>query len=339
MKNIKKIVGTISFLLIAGMAFGQGNRNPYPDTLVVTTENDVDMKFLFYRISDRQEHLTDDLWESILSIMTTAVESSKDNQGVQVSYRKMSGENKEEYAQVEVKKLAGNSDIFIIKSDRMKEIRSNRIEYAIFLPKAAIVFSVVDTDDVAAIMDVSVESVWDQVTLKYTNEGKRNLYSGTGSFKYGKANISKITAENVGADNIELSAGVGLGFYRDRFIPDLNFKMAFNIPDRLGNTNLSFGALYTQQYLFQQDVDGTYPNADINGFLSGFFNVEFQEKAEVGIAAGMLIHRDGDFYKGGTYKFSLFAQKKDSKFDFTPELVFTNDFKQAFPALRFGMTF
>lgn len=338
MKNMNKLISTLILICSVLFGYGQNNSNPYPDTLILTTDSQTEIKFLFHRMSNKEEYMSNDMWKSVLSIMRTAAASSSFDKGLEVSYQKIQKENEEEVAKVEVKELMPNSDVFLIGTDGMREIRSNRIEFSILLEKVGIRFWVTDLDDINDLMELNIESVWEQVALKYQNYGKRDLYTGRGVFKYGNANVSAITSKRGGTDSIELSAGIGLGFYRDRFIPDLNFKMAFNIPDRLGNTNKSFGLFYTQQYLFNGNDQST-AKPDINGFLSGFFNIEFLNSTQVGIAAGMLIHRDGDFYQGDTFKFSFFAQKKDSKFDFTPELIFSNDFNQVFPALRFGLTF
>lgn len=337
MKSTKKLIITVVFLTIAMYTQAQVKTHPYADTLVLRTDNQVDVKFLFYRMSDKEVHMKDDLWKSILNIMSTAVSSSTYDGGVTVTYSKIK-QGEGEAAKVEVKEIENNSDIFLIESEGMREILADRIEFRIYLSKAAILFSVNSMDDLEAISELSVESVWDQVNLKYKNYGKRNIYSGTGKFKYGKANVANISGRPGGNDSIELSSGVGLGFYRDRFVPDLSFKLGFHLPDRFGNKKLEFGALYTQHYFISTQSEGD-SEPDLNGFLSGFISHQFLPNYEIGIAFGALIHRDGDYFKGGTYKLSFYTSKDNSKVEFTPELIFTEDFKSAFPAIRFGLSF
>jgi hypothetical protein len=288
-------------------------------------------------MSDKEVYLKDDLWRSILNVMSTTIESSASDEGVQVTYSKIY-DSEGGMAKIEVKDIEDNSDVFLIGSDGMKEIRSERIEFQILLNKVAITFSLNDIDNLDVIKELSVESVWDQVSLKYENQGKKNIYKGDGVFKYGKANISEITGTPEVTDSIEISMGVGLGYYRDRFIPDLGLKLGFNFPDRFGNAKIQTGLLYTQQYIFTgSEISTDKPN--LNGFLTGFFNLKYGNGNEVGFGLGYLIHREGDFYAGDTFKMSLFSQRSSSKFSFTPELVFTNDFKQIFPALKFGLSF
>jgi hypothetical protein len=329
------IVGILVLFTFHGRA--QHIINPYPDTLSIKTDAQIDIVFSFYRMSDKKVYLNDDLWKSILNIMESAVESSPNQEGIQVSYQEIEKEKGEE-AKVIVDKLDSEEDIFLIGKEGMKEIHSDRIDFAIYQPNLSITFSLDDLSDLEEIKELSVESVWDQVNQKFVNEGTRNLYTGQGVFKYGKANLEPTVGSPIKLDNLELSAGIGIGYYRDRFVPDIGFKIAVNFPDRLGNDDMEFGFLYTQQYFFSPNTEQGF-DLDINGFLTGFFSKEFSENYKMGIGAGMLIQQNGDFYQGNTYKFSMYTEKRDSKINFTPELIFTDNFKQVIPALKFGLSF
>lgn len=337
MKKTRKILFVGILLFGTFLSQAQEIVNPYPDTLKIQTDSQIEVIFSFYRMSDKKEYLTDDLWMSILGVMESAVESSKNQEGVKVSYQKVMKE-KEEIAQVTVDELESEADIYLIGKEGMKEIHSDRIEFVVYQEKVSISFSLDDMSDLEEVKELSVESVWDQVNQKFENEGKRNLYSGKGMFKYGKANLDAIVGAPSGLDEIELSGGIGIGFYRDRFVPDLNFKLAVNFPDRLGNTDLQFGLLYTQQYFFEENAQQEF-DVDVNGFLSGFFSIEFANNYKIGAGVGALIRQEGSFYQGDTYKLSLYTEKRDSKVNFTPELIFTDGFKQMIPALKFGLSF
>jgi hypothetical protein len=337
MKKTSKII--IVGILLFATFFSQAQQevNPYPDTLKIKTDSQIEVVFSFFRMSEKEAYMTNDLWQSILSVMESAVESSPKQEGVIVSYRKVK-KGEEEVAKVEVDELKSNADIFLIDNEGMKEIHSDRIDFVIYQPKMTITFSLEELSDLEEVKELSVASVWDQIAQKFENAGKRNLYFGEGTFKFGKANLKAITGTPGGLDQLELSAGVGIGFYRDRFVPDLNFKLAVNFPDRLGNTDLQFGLLYTQQYFFEENVQQEF-DVDVNGFLTGFFSIEFSKNYKIGAGVGALIRQEGSFYQGDTYKFSLYTEKRDSKINFTPELIFTDNFKQLIPALKFGLTF
>ncbi|WP_436515053.1 hypothetical protein [Ekhidna sp. To15] len=326
-------------ILLYGTFLSQAQEvtNSYPDTLKMTTDSQTDVIFSFYRMSDKEVYLTDDLWKSILNVMEAAVESSESKNGIIVTYKKVK-RNGEEVAQVIVDPLKSKADIYLIGNEGMVEILANRIDFEIYQSKVSIAFSLNNMADLEEIKELSVESVWNQIENKFENEGKRNLYTGTGAFKYGNANILKTNGAPAQLDGLEISAGIGFGFYRDRFAPDLNFRLAVNWPDRLGNDDLKFGFIYSQQYFYQEQPEGDF-NLDVNDFLSAFVSSKIGSDREIGIALGMLVRRNGDFYEGNTFKVTGFNRSTKSRVNFSPELIFTDDFKKMIPALKFGLSF
>ncbi len=338
MKNKNKLLLIIATLSCQLLIAQDNLSDSYPDTLTLETDSQIELTISFWKMKDQKRHLTNELWNSILGAMEAAIESSSYYEGLIVSYQKIQKDG-EESAKIEVKPFEDRADVFMIGQDGMKAIRSNRIDYNIYLSEVAISFSISELGEIEHLKEINIESVWDQVSQKYENYGKRNIYRGKGEIKYGNANINKITSKSIGTDAIELSMGVGVGFYRDRFIPDLGFKLGFNLPDRFGDIKVQTGLLYTQQYIFTESGEIATAEPNVNGFLTGFFNLKYAKGNEVGLGLGLLVHEQGDFYEGTTIKVSLFTQRSNSKISFTPELIFTNDFKQAFPALKFGLSF
>jgi hypothetical protein len=263
--------------------------------------------------------------------------AAEDQEGIRVTYTKAMIKE-EEVAKIEVNELADKGDVYIINSPGTKEIRANRIELLIQIPKLTVSFSVNEIAELETLTELRVEEVWTEVNDKYEDQGARRRYFGKGTITSEGVKILKIDGEPAGMDSLELSAGIGLGFYRDRFVPDLGFKVGFNFPNRSGNTTTSFGLLYTQQYFFTETANQNF-NLDINGFLSGFVALEKEGGREIGFAFGTLIHRDGGFYKGGTYKMSLYTDGGKSAMGISPELIFTDNFKSVIPALKIGFSF
>lgn len=339
--GINKYICLLVLFIGVGQGYGQDqlqpNRSNYPDTLVLKTEMKNEVTFSFNRISRKKDYLTNDLWNSTLSLMETAATNSDLEGGLMVRYRKEMQAG-EEVAKVEVSRLEKDNDIYVIDRDQMTEKKSDRVEFWMLYDQVAISFSINDLSNLEDVKSLDIESVWSQIGMKFENQGKRNLYRGIGEIKYGKANIEKIEANNSRLDNIELSAGVGLGFYRDRWVPDITGKVAFNLLDRLGNKRLQFGLLFTEHYFFKE-VENEGFDLELNSFLSAFGSLKSLGDYELGLGIGTLIYRQGDFYKGSTYKFSLYTQKDHSKITFTPELIITNDFKDVFPAIKFGLSF
>jgi len=310
--------------------------NPNPDTLTMMTEEGIQITFAMNRMYYKGDYLSNDVWKSALGVMETAVMSSEIEGGKKVSYKKFK-ELQEDKVKVKVTSLP-SEDILIIDKEGTTQYSSDRIAFQISIPMLEVTFQVNDLDLLESVKDLNIESLWKEINEKFEDQGRRNLYEGSGEFKYNNASISKIDGFSSRPESIEFSAGIGLGYYRDRFVPDFGFKMGLNLFDRLGNEYIEFGFLYQQQYFYSEDLEGDF-NLDTNGFLSGFLNFEGFENSEYGIAIGAKIHGEGDFYKGQTWKLSAFGQKRGSGFTYTPEIMFTNDFKDIFPAFRLGFTF
>jgi len=329
------LVGMIIGFVVPAQNVEQSLRDKYPDTLVLEMESKKELTFLFDRISNRKEYVSEELWGSLLTVMETAVERSDLEKALRVTYRNTGPGNK---VIIEVKAIEQKSTI-TIDQDGMREVLWSRIDFEVLFPEVVILFSINELEELSELKELDISSVWKGVEERYSNEGKVNLYKGNGTIKYGKAQIEAIEATSP-QDNLSIDfLGLGLGFYRDRFVPDLGSKLTFNMHNRLGDPWISFGALYTRQFFFNETESGDF-DLDQNGFLSGFFKVTTRAKNEFGIGLGGLIHREGNFYQGSTYKMSFyFARSADTKFTYSPEFVFTNDFKSIFPAFRVGLSF
>ena len=310
--------------------------NLYPDTISMMVEG-VEIVFAFDRISNKSEYYTNELWKSTLSVMETTIRNSSIEAGKRVTYQTVQKDGKE-VAKVEVTPLP-SKETYLIGTSGIEEFDLERVEFNLIKKDIFVSFSLNDLEQIAFIKDIKIETLWQQIDQKYSNEGSNNLYGGNGKFRYGNAQLSELGVLDTRLDNIEITIiGVGLGYYRDRFVPDIGSKIGFNIHDRLGNDWVEFGFLYTQQYFFSRGEESTDYQLNLNGWLSGYGKLDFG-KTELGLGIGSLIHRDGGFFKGSTWKLSLYAGSKKSNFTFSPELIFTNDFKDFFPALRFGLSF
>ncbi|WP_370089094.1 hypothetical protein [Ekhidna sp.] len=335
--NKSKIKISIILLLFSFGAFAQkSNESIYPDTLIIETEAKIDLKVALYRASSGDSYLTNELWNSILNVMETAAKSSDYNGGVVVSYRTID-QMGEEMAKVQVKPIESNADVFLIGREEMKEYRSDRYEFEVYQPKVAISFAVNDLDDLDLIKSVDVEAIWEGLNQKQDElDFRRTTYDMSGRMKFDQLNITNID-KGTPKDFIEFSAGVGLGYYADRFVPDISYDVSFRFQNRFGKPSTKFGLLYTQHYFVSRNEENEF-DIDLNGFFSGYFAINTMTEKEYGIGFGYLINQNGGFYKGHTYKLTIY-NRKSSKTRLSPELIFTDGFKKAFPALRFGLTF
>ncbi|MEQ8905591.1 MAG: hypothetical protein RIC88_09815 [Ekhidna sp.] len=335
---MNKIVLTILAITMALVGRAQERiENNYPDTIRMTADEGTEMVFAFDRISKKEAYISNELWKSTISVMETATKNSSIDGGKLVSYEKINV-NEKEVVRINIDPLM-KGETYIIGTDGTEEFEYNRIEFLIKLESLSISFILNDLSNVASIKEVDIESLWSQIDQKFIDEGKRNLYLGTGKFNYGNAKIDQLSAKDIGIDNIEITfIGIGLGYYRDRFVPDLGSKVSFNLQDRLGNDWMKFGILYTQQFFFSRGETNEY-QLDRNGWLTGFWKINTKGGDEFGVGIGGLVHRDGGYFEGSTWKLSLYNKGVNSKLTFSPELIFTNGFKSAFPALRFGLSF
>ena len=338
MKKIKinKLTITILGVLVALNSIAQESEN-YPDTIVMNADNGVELTFAFDRVGEKANYFSNELWSATIGVMEAAIENSAITGGKNVIYKKVMQQEKER-AQVEVEALPEN-EVYQIEEDGTQEFRKDRVRFEIRQKHILVSFVLNDLRDLQSIKELKIESLWNQIEQKFNDEGKRNLYFGNGKFNYGNAQIDRLEAKESGNDNIEITfIGIGMGYYRDRFVPDLGSKISFKLQNRLGNEWMEFGALYTQQYFFSRDESSNY-QADLNGWVTGFWKMSTKRGEELGIGIGGLVHRDGGYFEGSTWKLSLYNKGSNSRFTFSPELIFTDDFKEVFPALRFGLSF
>ncbi len=328
------LIPVVVCLFSFGRAMAQNvEHNPYPDTLVVSTESQNEITFAFRDIQNEKPDLNNELWRSILGIMESSLESSAKDDGVLISYNKVTINN-EERAKIEVIEFDEKSDIFWIGKDGMRHEASYRVDFEISQPKVKIRFTLNALDELDEIKEINIESIWNTEIEK--GEMKQVLYNGKGSIELGVLRVDEINHSNP-TDFIEFSAGVGVGFYRDRFIPDISYDVSLNFRDRFGRPRTKIGLLYTQHYVLNEISEGDF-DLKLNGFLNAYWTISKGTNKEYGIGFGYLINQNGNFYKGSTFKMSVY-NKRSSRTSLTPELVFTNGFKQSFPALRFGLSF
>ncbi len=331
-RTSKILTAVISLLWLMGAQAQEKVVNQYPDTLVVTTDSRNVLTFAFRDIHKEKPELNNELWRSILGIMESSLQASSKKEGVRISYRKVtiSGEEK---AKIEVAALE-ESDIFWIGKDGMRQDASYRIVFEVVQPRVRVLFSLNSIGELDEIKEINVESIWDTEMEKANT--KRVVYNGEGSIELGVFRVNKINHSNP-ADFIEFRGGVGVGFYRDRFIPDVSYDISFNFSDRYGKPRTKVGLQYNLHYVLEEQTEGDF-DLNLNGFLSAYWTMFRGTNREYGLGFGYLVKQNGTLFKGDTFKMTLF-NRRASKTSLTPELIFTDGFKQAFPALRFGLAF
>ncbi|SNS97861.1 hypothetical protein SAMN05421640_1865 [Ekhidna lutea] len=343
MKRINKLKFTIGAVLLwvssvtyaQQLNFGQApTQSKFPDTLTIVTDTNKKLIFAFNQMSREEKYLSNELWNSILSVMETSLGRSLYDEGVEVTYIK--NEDAIE-ARITITPFESKSDVFVIGKEGISEQLSDRIVFTIKLDKVAISFFVDDVSELDHLKSQNIESLWSEIkSSKKEFKYRRSQYQAEGIAKYGDFKINKISSDNP-VDFVELGIGVGLGYYADRFAPDISYDISFRFHNRFGKPSTKFGLLYTQHYFVSRNEESEF-DIDLNGFLSGYFAINTSSEKEYGIGFGYLINQNGSFYKGDTFKMTVY-NRKSSKTSLSPEIIFTDGFKKAFPALRFGLTF
>ncbi|MEQ9405413.1 MAG: hypothetical protein RIM99_17620 [Cyclobacteriaceae bacterium] len=333
MRTISRIMPAL-FMLALGIGAIAQEKIEYPDTLRITAE-EIEIVVALESVRKRPK-LDDDLWNSILGAMESSINSSANDAGIKATYQNiMVGEEKK--ARIDITPLDKESDIFLIGSEGLNHMTAERIEFLVIQEEVSLSFSINEMDQLESMKAVSVEGIWNELESNAEKiENKRALYSGEGNINFGVLRLSKINQTNP-RDFVELSAGVGVGFYRDQFMPSISYDVSFGFSDRYGKPSKKFGLLYTQHYAVSRETEGS-TKLELNGFLSAYATLITKTDQQFGLGFGYLINQNGGFYHGETFILSVY-NRKSSRTSLTPELIFTDGFNQVFPALRFGLTF
>ena len=157
-------------------------------------------------------------------------------------------------------------------------------------------------------------------------------------FGKGASDRRHITTKVDGNDAIEIVAGWGLGYIRDRFVPEMSLRAGTMFSDRYGTPRNYIGVQANLNYIFSDKPEGGI-NTDINTFLS--LEVAHNLASEKGnvrwgsFRVGYLINRQGDFFDENTMRFSWTIVGK-SRVTVVPELYAVNNFGSFYPSIRFG---
>lgn len=136
-------------------------------------------------------------------------------------------------------------------------------------------------------------------------------------------------------DYLRLNILIGAGLIRDKLVPEIGAEAAFVF----GNRRF-FGLNTTMHYFFDRRENGSYGMA-INTFVTVEYGQSFNRgKLWQKFGAGYLVGRQGNYFSENTFKASLsLGTKKHEGLHLIPELIFTDNFKSVFPALRVGIGF
>lgn len=137
-------------------------------------------------------------------------------------------------------------------------------------------------------------------------------------------------------DNIFLTGTAGIGLFRDKIYPQLTLTLGLTFRDHFGRKNIRTSLVWDNMLFTEKPVEGYQLN--INSFLSLSFEKNFNTKTKspqwLGIGAGFLVRKNGDYFTGNTMKFFIIHEMENRRISLQPEFYLTDDFK----TFAFGMT-
>ncbi len=144
----------------------------------------------------------------------------------------------------------------------------------------------------------------------------------------------------VAGDEIALHLNGAVGFVNNNFYPEMEFSVSLNFRNRyhIQENKVTFGI--NRMFFPGFDADGRMKSAS-NSFLNlsycrkiGFYATE---NYWFGPSFGIMINEKGGFFQGNTVKVGINAILE--RFTLTPELYFTNGYKNSVGGFRVGYAF
>jgi hypothetical protein len=134
------------------------------------------------------------------------------------------------------------------------------------------------------------------------------------------------------SDVLTLTANVGAGLIRNVLAPTAEMGLQINhhgkrlYHEKYHTWNYRLYA--SSFFFFDKDLSGNYLVKD-----NWFVNFDMCEQDDLYFGAGYLFAQKGDYFKGVTTKLHFDVRLLKSGLTLSPQIIFTNDFKQVFPGL------
>lgn len=139
------------------------------------------------------------------------------------------------------------------------------------------------------------------------------------------------------ADFLELNGGAGIGIMGNNVYPELNASIVVARHDHANRPGNRFALTYNNLFFMERRSDGGY-SLNTNSFLNLSWSINIGgNNTFIGVGAGALILRQGDYFKGKTMKF--FISKSFGRVNLAPEMYLTNGLKDVQMGFRMAYTF
>jgi hypothetical protein len=198
-------------------------------------------------------------------------------------------------------------------------IQANRYRISIYAPNFEALTALTQQNFDAALSALDADPS--------TNRSRRVGFGARLVLQNGVVAFNKIEHRELN-DILGLHFGAGVGVFRDKVYPELNFTTAFYFSNRYRSSNQRVAFTYELKYFTSRNDEGSYQTLP-NSFLSVSYSRNFAKERPrwTGIGVGYLVQSKGDLYTGKTMKFFFESDIGSPKINLVPEFYLTNDFK------------
>ena len=178
-------------------------------------------------------------------------------------------------------------------------------------------------------------------TVKKPSSNPRSSYynPSIGEFRQYRGMAKTHTDIYRHADMFTINVAGGISAVRNTIAPFSEVVFSLNLSRELANYSYYhvFNLVAQPLFFFDKDAAGNHYIYD-NWFINAEFGEEERDRKKdnfpnMSMGVGYLAFKKGDYFKGNTFKFYLSITNVKGILTYSPELIFTNDFKQIFPAL------
>jgi len=313
---MKQLCLIVSVLLLPSLGFGQF----VGDTVLVYVDNRAEMKIAISDYSDQKS--TEEVIKALKAF--EALVSSVEDQ--------LSPDKPEILRVSDDHSLTIEpGDPRIIYLEKEGEMKNTGFrDQAIIVKKGCRIE--ITTTDIARIKELPMSECFEKVIAKFPEEIR---WSKTLSYECINGVVTELEAKNNEFDMLGLMFGAGGSLLKGQWAADISFGISLG----LNHKGMTRGPYVSSNMIFDFDAEN---RMNINTFLNVGYKWNLDKKAEkpnmFGVDLGYLIVKQGELFGDNTLKLS-FNWSPAKYIEVSPQLYVTDNFKQAFRAIRVGFGF
>lgn len=345
MKKTIILIPAILFQLIFTSTLAQATEKPKTDTLVLNLDNRVKLIMPAVDLTElRDLPNPDSLVNRFLDRLSLVSDTLKNrHQLMHIEY--YSDDEGKDALHIS---FQSNGELDVVYDDNIvKEVKRKDQIATIYYGAQTMIIKFPDLEPLFRLrnagLDRKLQNALDDVDDKGGYQRASRLYEY--NFKAGSNVFSGMRSDYVKEyDQLNLMLATGGSLIRHQFVPDwsLNLGLVFA---RKGVLKNNYYANWNMLYFFDQQADASYKMAT-NGFLALGYKYNMSSKKDapqwIGADLAYLVKRDGDYFGKNTFRLGLnwnIGSEWIFNLSVSPQLYFSDGFKEVFPAIRVGIGF